>query len=134
MSSPHTGGSRVPPPLQEETKRRILVHAQAHYAGRFERIEVRFRGALCYIDAYLEPEPPTKALLRLRRETREQYYQALRNTPIHLCRLRYFAGRSSWSVAFYTYSHERYEPAVYQNGDTFGTPEAAFDLAAMYLT
>ena len=134
MSSPHRGGSRVSSSLQEETRRRVLAHANANYAGRFERIDVRFRGALCYVDAYVEPERPTKALLRLRGETKEDYYRQFRETPIHLCRLRYFSGRKLWSVAFYTYSHERYEPTLYASGEVYGTPEDAFDLAAIYLT
>ncbi|HEX9727558.1 MAG TPA: hypothetical protein VGA37_03515 [Gemmatimonadales bacterium] len=72
-------------------------------------------------------------MLRARGETERQYYQRLRESPIHLCRLRYFAGRQRWTVAFYTYSHERYEAAVFPTGDFHGTPEDAFDLAAIYL-
>lgn len=134
MFSPHTGGSRIPPVVQEDTRRRIAAHAEAKYHGRFRRIDVRFRGALCYIDAYCEPDPPTVAILRSRGETKTQYYERGRSTPIHLCRLRYFAGHGHWSVAFYTYSHERYEPTVFADGELFGTPEAAFDLGAVYLT
>lgn len=133
MSSPHTGGSRVPPRLQEETRRRILAHAQTHYAGRFRRIDVRFRGALCYIDAYCEPELPTSDLLRALGETLDEYCHRLREAPFHLCRTRYFAGRDLWTVAFYTYSHERYEPTFFPSGDLYGTPEEAFDLGALYL-
>ena len=133
MSSPHTGGTRIPPLLQEETRRRIHAHANANYAGRFLRIAVRFRGAFCYIDAYCEPNPPTKALLRASNETERQYYERLGESPIHLCRLRYFAGRQRWTLAFYTYSHERYEPAVFPSGDMYGTPEEAFDVGAIYL-
>jgi len=112
MLSPHAGGSRIPPSLREVIRHRILAHAEAHYGGRYHRIDVRFRGALCYIDAYCEPE---------------------REVPIHLCRIRYFAGRGQWSLAFYTYSHERYEPAMFPTGDMFGTPEEAFDVGAVYL-
>ena len=57
----------------------------------------------------------------------------VRNTPLHLCRLRYF-DHDRWSLAFYTYSHEKYEPCVYPNGGWFGTPEEAFDIGATYLT
>jgi hypothetical protein len=133
MLSPHAGGSRIPPSLQEETRQRILRHAESHYAGRFMRLDVRFRGAFCYIDAYTEPEPPTKRLLDSLGETEAQYYTRLRDTPTHLCRLRYFAGQHRWSVAFYTYSNERYEPAIFPSGEWFGTPEEGFDLGAVYL-
>ena len=133
MRSPHAGGSRIPAALQSATRERILNHAAAHYAGRYSRIDVRFRGAFCYIDAYCEPEPPTKGLLKVVAETEEQYYRRLRATPVHLCRLRYFGSLQAWSVAFYTYSHERYEASFFADGGMYGTPEAAFDIGAVYL-
>ncbi len=34
---------------------RILAHAK-HYAGRYARLDVRFKGALCHVDAYIEPD------------------------------------------------------------------------------
>jgi hypothetical protein len=42
-------------------------------------------------------------------------------SPINLCRLRYFS-EDNWSVAFYTYSHNKYEPSVFDNGTFHGTP------------
>jgi hypothetical protein len=42
-------------------------------------------------------------------------------------------GRGLWTVAFYTYSHERYEATYFPNGEVHGTPEEAFDLGAIYL-
>ena len=59
--------------------------------------------------------------------------ERLRNTPTHLCRLRYFGDENAWSLAFYTYSHNRYEPSVFDNGTFHGTPEEAFDVGAVYL-
>jgi len=47
--------------------------------------------------------------------------------------LRYFFGHGEWSVAFYTYSHERYEPTVFGSGQLLGTPEEGFDVGAVYL-
>ena len=38
------------------TKARLLAHAEKHYAGRYARLDARFKGALCYIDAYTEPD------------------------------------------------------------------------------
>jgi hypothetical protein len=38
--------------------------------------------------------------------------ERLRNTPTHLCRLRYFGG-DEWGFAFYAYSSEKYELAVF---------------------
>lgn len=131
--SPHAGGSSIPPSVQQEVRLRVLAHASKNYAGRFSRIDVRFRGRFCYLDAYREPDRPPKALLRALGETEKQYCERLRASPVHLCRLRYFAGLGRWSVAFYTYSHERYEPTVFPNGELFGTPEEALDLCAVYL-
>ena len=37
-------------------------------------------------------------------------------------------------MAFFTYSHERYEPCFFPSGKQFGTPEEAFDVGAVYLT
>jgi len=54
----------------------------------------------------------------------------LRNTPDHLCRLRYFGDEEAWGFAFYTYSNDRYELSVFPNGEFFGTPEEALQVAA----
>lgn len=59
--------------------------------------------------------------------------ERLRNTPLHLCRLRYFGDEEKWSMAFYTYSREKYEPCVFDTGSFHGTPEEAFETAAVYL-
>lgn len=131
--SPHTGGTPVPSRAQIETRRRIQAHADEHYSGRFLRIDVRFRGCFCYIDAFCEPDRPTRSELRSLGMTRDEYREHGRERPIHLCRLRYFSGRGRWSVAFYTYSHERYEPSFFATGEPFGTPEEGFDIGAVYL-
>jgi hypothetical protein len=131
---PHSGGVEIPVQLQVQTRERILRHAAKHYRGKFARIEVRFRGALCYIDAYTEPAPPSPQVLRASRETRAAYMARLRNVPTHLCRLRYLGPyRNAWSVAFFTYSYERYEPSFFENGKTEGTPEEGFEVGAVYL-
>ena len=110
--NPHVGGVTIPPQVRHRTERRIRAYAEAHYSGTFERLEVRFRGALCYIDAYVE-DPP--------------------DVPLHLCRLRYFRNEDAWSMAFFTYSNEKYEPCMFRNGTFVGTPEEAFEMAAIYL-
>ena len=46
--------------------------------------------------------------------------ERLRNTPTHLWRLRYFGG-DDWGFAFYTYSNEKYELAVFPDGSFIGT-------------
>lgn len=129
---PHSGGNKIPDAVRLETVNRLERHAAAHYAGRYTRLDIRFRGALCYIDAFTEPEEPSAALLRATGETREQFLERLRANPLHLCRLRYFT-RDRWSLAFYTYSNERYEPCAFGNGTFFGTPEEGLDIGAVYL-
>jgi hypothetical protein len=131
--APHTGSRPIPEAVQNAVRLRILNHAQAHYAGKYWKIEVRFKGALCYIDAYQEPAPGSEGVAALTGETPAEFVERIRNTPVHLVRLRYF-DLERWSLAFYTYSHERYESCVYHNGDWFGTVEEAFDVGAVYLT
>lgn len=129
--NPYSGGRPIPDSVKRKTVDRLEKHAARKYKGLYSRLEVRFRGALCYMDAYKEPEEPDKELLRINRETREEYLTRLRNYPIHLGRIRYF-GEDRWSYAFYTYSNEHYEPATI-DGNWFGTPEEAFDIGARYL-
>jgi hypothetical protein len=91
---------------------------------------VRFRGQFCYVDAFTEPEPlaPTWPPPDWP-ESREEYVERLRNTPTHLCRLRYFGDAERWGFAFYTYSNERYELAVFPSGEFLGPPEEALRVA-----
>ena len=114
-------------------RQRILAHADKKYTDRFVRLDVRFRGQLCYIDAYVEPTLPRR-VPRDWGETREQMRERMLNTPLHLCRLRFFRDEEKCSLAFYTYNHERYEPCVFDSGDFHGTPEEALDVGAVYLT
>ena len=130
---PHPGGVKIPPAVRERTERRITQHGKKRYSGRYARLAIRFKGSLCYVDAFIEPAVPTRSLLRALRETREQYLGRLRNAPIHLCRLRYFGDENAWSLAFFTYSNERYEPCVFHNGRSHGTPEEALDVGAAFL-
>ena len=131
VRDPHSGGVKILDTLKRETERRIRAHAEKYYAGTFTRLEVRFRGALCYIDASQEPGPDSRPLPRSG-ESLEEYRERQRTFPHHLCRLCY-CGREEWSVAFYTYSHMKYEPSVFGNGTFFGTPEEGFDVGAVYL-
>lgn len=122
----------IPPAVREQTERRIQAHAEKHYKGKYLRLEIRFRGALCYIDAYQEPDVPPGWPPKSWKISRKEFLEQQRNTPIHLCRLRYFV-EDRWSLAFFTYSNEQYTPAVFATGSFFGTPEEAFDIGATYL-
>ncbi len=133
VREPDSGGVKIPKLVQARIKQRILKYAEAHYSGKYTRLDIRFRSQFCYIDAYKEPYiapdfPPANFP-----ESREDYIERLRNTPIHLCRLRYFGDEEGWSFAFYTYSNEKYELCVFNNGSFYGTPEEAFESSALYL-
>ena len=130
---PHSGGVKIPEPVRQRVRDRILAYAEEHYSGKYTRIDVRFRGQLCYIDAYTEPCVPPDLDVSASGESREAYIERLRNTPTHLCRLRYFGDEESWSMAFYTYSHMKYEPCYFNNGTFDGTPEEGFETSAVYL-
>ena len=127
---PDSGGKKIPEIVKEDIEKRIHAVAIEQFSGRYTRLEIRFRGQFCYIDAYTEPRisknwpPPNWP------ETKEEYLDRMRSTPVHLCRLRYF-GDDRWGFAFYTYSNEKYELSVYPNGQFIGTPEEAFITSAM---
>ncbi len=129
---PHSGGNKIPDPVRLDTVERLEKHAATHFAGRYTRLEIRFRGPLCYIDAFTEPAEPSKGLLEATGETRAEFLERMNSSPLHLCRLRYF-DRDRWSLAFYTYSNEKYTPCAYRNGTFFGTPEEALDIGGLYL-
>ena len=113
------------------TAERIRQYAQAHFAGRYTRLDIHFRGQFCYVDAYTEPLflnsdwPPAGWP-----ESREEYLERLRNTPTHLFRLRYLGDDEQWEFACYSYAHERYEWSVLPTGRSVGTPEEAFHTMA----
>lgn len=132
---PDYGGVRIPETVRRRTAERIRRYAEQHFAGHYTKLDIRFRGQFCYIDAYREPEPLTPAWPPPDwPETREEYQERLRNTPVHLCRLRYF-GDDRWGFAFYTYSNDRYELSVFPSGEFFGPPEEAFRVSAeVYLS
>ena len=129
MFDPSSGGIKIPPPVQSEVKKRVQAVAEKEFKGKYTRLDIRFRNQFCYIDAYTEPVLTNGWTPADWPETREEYEERLRNTPTHLCRLRYF-GDDDWGFAFYTYSHEKYELSMYDDGQFTGTPERAFLIAA----
>ncbi len=131
---PDSGGEKITPAVKLRTEARIRRFAEENYAGKFTRLDIRFRGQFCYIDAYTEPPPLTPDWPPADwPETREAYQERLRNTPTHLCRLRYFGKDDEWGFAFFAYSSVKYELSVFPNGSFFGTPEEAFEASSMYL-
>lgn len=127
----HSGGIKIPERTKERVKQQILAYTKQHYRGNSHILN--FVSANCYVilmpiqSRIRDDYPPPEHL-----ETREEYRERLRNTPTHLCRLRHFTA-DSWSVAFYTYSNEKYEPYFLANGELTGTPEECFEVGAVYL-
>ncbi|HEV2687759.1 MAG TPA: hypothetical protein VGV35_04370 [Bryobacteraceae bacterium] len=109
--SPHRGGQKVSPALQEQTRQRVLKHATKIIPKKASQLSVWFRGPFCYIDAQ-EPDSPE---------------------PMKLCRLRYMGSLSGWSMAFYTYSNEKYESCTFPSGTFCGSPEEALEIGVIYL-
>jgi len=132
---PDSGGKKVPEAVRRRTEARLCQYAADQFAGRYTRLEIRFRGQFCYVDAYTEPEPLTPGWPPADwPESREEYLQRLRNTPVHLCRLRYFGDDDRWGFGFYSYANERYELSVFPTGEFLGLPEGALQASGqMYL-
>ncbi len=130
--NPNAGGTKIPESVKHDVEKRITSIAEKQYKGKYTRLDIRFKGQFCYIDAYQEPEVSNDWPPGDWHETKEEYIERLRNTPVHLCRLRYF-GDDRWGFAFYTYSNEKYELCMYPDGEFFGKPEDAFLASAMYL-
>ncbi len=106
---PHSGGQKIPPKIYD--KLRSLVHAYEKTRPWYPKhsLKLRFRGQFCYVDGCEEGKE-----------------------PFPLGRLRYFS-EISWSLAFYTYSNERYEPCLLPNGTATGTMEQGINVCEMYL-
>lgn len=130
--NPDSGGIKIPDSVKSDVERRINSVAEQHFKGKYIRLNIRFKGQFCYVDAFQEPEVSEDWPPKDWPETQEEYIERLRNTPTHLCRLRYF-GDDQWGFAFYTYSNEKYELSVYPNGEFLGKPEDAFLASAVYL-
>ena len=52
---PDAGGVSIPEGVKRRTKERIQRYAEEHFAGKYTRIDIRFRKQFCYVDAYIEP-------------------------------------------------------------------------------
>jgi hypothetical protein len=127
VRDPDSGGVKIPDDVKVRTTARIERYAEKHFKGKYSRIDVRFRGVFCYVDAYREPGPQVYVPKGM---TRAEVIERQRSTPTHLCRLRYFGKEDAWSMGFFKYSDEKYELCMFESGDFWGTPEDAFEVAA----
>jgi hypothetical protein len=108
-SNPPKGGITIPTKIQTD----ITAQADAYAATRpwFEefQLQLRFKNKFCYLDAAKKNED-----------------------AFPLGRLCYF-GPNKWSLAFFTYSNERYEPCIFPNGNWFGTLQESIAVCELYL-
>ena len=106
---PHSGGVKIPPKIYD--KLRSIVHAYEESRPWYPQysLQLRFRGQFCYVDGCEDGK-----------------------NPFPLGRLRHFK-ENDWSLAFYTYSNERYEPCYLRNGKFNGTIEEAIEVCELYL-
>lgn len=101
----------MPPEERTSTIERAEAYAkQQPWHPRFT-LKLKFQGHFCYLAA--------------REEGKEEAYM-----PIG--RLRYFR-KNEWSLAFYTYSNEKYMPC-FIGGKDFGTIEEGIATCSVYLT
>jgi hypothetical protein len=135
VHDPDNGGLKIPVAVRRRTENRLRRYAEERFAGRYIRLEIRFRGQFCYVDAYTEPEPSSPDWLPADwPESREEYLERLRSTPTHLCRLRYFGDEERWGFGFYSYASEHYELSMFPTGEFYGLPEDALKVSGeMYL-
>ena len=49
---PDSGGKKIPETVKRDVTQRIEKYAAEHYAGKYTRLDIRFRAQFCYIDAY----------------------------------------------------------------------------------
>lgn len=108
---PNYGGTKIPDEIKNQIEKRILAAAKSKFKND-PKLSLRFKNQFCYIDSSIDS-----------------------NIPMPLGRLRYFKQREpkAWSLAFFAYSSERYEPCLYPSGDWFGSPEEALDVVSIYL-
>jgi hypothetical protein len=98
---PHSGGAKITDTVKRATIARLEAFAAKTFAGCYTKLGIR------YIDAFKEPDEPDPTQLKLRKQTREEYFESMRAYPHHLCRIRFFTN-DRWSMAFYRYSNEKY--------------------------
>ena len=127
MYAPDSGGVKISERTKDDVRRRLEAYAAKHFHGRYTRLDIRFRGHFCYVDAFIEPETTGDAIGG---ETATRRRERLRNTPLHLCRLRHFTPER-WTLGFYKYSDEKYELCLVDEAGGFDcTPEQGFAVAA----
>jgi hypothetical protein len=107
---PQSGGTKIPSKLYEKVRTQAESFERTRKWYPKSRLSLRFKGQFCYVDVLEQGE----------------------TAPSPLVRLRYFRD-NDWSMAFFTWSHERYEPCVLFNGKWQGTLEETIETCEPFL-
>jgi len=99
---PHSGGQKIPSRSYDQFTKRVHAFASSRPWSSKVQLSLRFKRQFCYLDITESGETEASPLARLR-YFRDEY----------------------WSMAFYTWSHMRYEPCALSNGKWEGTIEEA---------
>jgi hypothetical protein len=51
---PDSGGVKIPESVKRDVAARINRVAEENFEGKYTRLDIRFKGQFCYIDAYCE--------------------------------------------------------------------------------
>lgn len=85
----------------------MQAHAKVKWPA-CKAVAIHGRGAYAYVEARGKDDPELEPL----------------------CRLRYMGSVDTWEFAYFTWSRQKYEPSVLDDGLPFGSPESCFDAAA----
>lgn len=107
--NPHSGGIKIPPEMYDRLRRQVQAYERARSWYPKFSIQLRFKAQFCYLDSC---------------ENGVDIFP--------LVRLRYFSPQR-WSLAFFTYSNERYEPCLFAGGEDCGSIEQAIDACETFL-
>jgi len=110
VKCPHVGGTKIPPNKYSNIIRQANAYAASRPWNFSYKLQLRFKGQFCYVAA-IEKD----------------------GTIFSLGRLRYF-NSGDWSIAFFTYSNDKYTPCCLSNGKDWGTLEEALEICEAYLT
>ena len=102
--NPQSGGMKIPIDLHLKIIQQIKDFEKSRSWYPRLRLNIRFKTQFCYIDLVEKDDSISP-----------------------LCRLRYF-NNSGWSLGFFSWSSERYEPCIFKSGDWFGSIEDAIKI------
>lgn len=107
--NPQAGGIKISPDIQKVIAARVRSYELTKQWYPQYQLKLRYKAQFCYLDASENGKP-----------------------PFPIGRFRYF-NKDEISLAFYTYSNEKYEPCLFASGKWIGTIEEAIDICALYL-